>query len=106
MAIDTRFPLRSSAGSIVAALVAGAMLSDPVLAQSPEAKSPTQPPTISDTAAPLTRALTATLKDLPAHKEDEVPWRPATIAYAGADSAPAKLPLRVRTRGTWRLKTC
>jgi len=106
MAISPRSPLRSFCGPIVAVLVAGAMLASPLLAQAPEPKPPAPPPTFFDTETPLTLALTANLKELRGDKEEEVPWRPATIAYAGTDAAPVKVPLRVRTRGIWRLKTC
>jgi hypothetical protein len=107
MAISVRSPFHSLFASLAAVLVAGALLSNPLHAQTPEPKPKAPPPTFFDTEAPLTLALTANLKELRGDKEqEEVPWRPATIAYAGTDAAPVKIPLRVRTRGIWRLKTC
>jgi hypothetical protein len=107
MTSSARSLLRSLIQPFGLVLVASALLSTSVIAQSPEqAKPAPPPPTFFDTEAPLTLALTANLKVLRGDKEQEVPWRPATISYAGSESAPVNVPLRVRTRGIWRLKTC
>lgn len=109
MASHTRFPLRSLVLSLVV-LVTSDLLSNPALAQvaeqpkSPKPSGP--PPTFFDNEAPLTLALTANLKELRGDKEDSVPWRPATISYPRSDSGAMTVPLKVRTRGIWRLKTC
>jgi hypothetical protein len=34
------------------------------------------------------------------------PWRPATITYTGDDGNVVTVPLKARTRGIWRLRTC
>lgn len=92
---------------IAALVLSGVVLSTPMNAQAPgEPKPPAPPPAFFDTETPVTLALTANLKELRGDKSEVVPWRPATIAYAGPDSASVKVPLRVRTRGIWRLKTC
>ena len=106
MARSACYPPRSFF-RMAAVVFAGAVVSGPVIAQTAaQPKPPAPPPTFFDTEAPLTIALTANLKELRRDKAEVVPWRPATIAYAGTDSAPVKVPLKVRTRGIWRLKTC
>jgi hypothetical protein len=59
-----------------------------------------------DSADPLQLTLTANLKQLRKDKSAESPWRAARLSYVGADGAPVSLPLKVRTRGIWRLKNC
>jgi hypothetical protein len=34
------------------------------------------------------------------------PWRPATLSYTGPDTAHGTIPVRLKTRGIWRLKNC
>lgn len=34
------------------------------------------------------------------------PWRPATLSYTGPDTAHGTVPVRLKTRGIWRLKNC
>jgi hypothetical protein len=34
------------------------------------------------------------------------PWRPATLSYTGPDSSHGVVPVRLKTRGIWRLKNC
>lgn len=107
MASSARSPLRSFAVSLVVALIALELVSSSVLAQEPEQpKPPRLPPTFFDTEAPLVLALTANLKELRGDKKEEVPWRPATLTYVGPESAAVTVPLKVRTRGIWRLKSC
>lgn len=57
---------------------------------------------------PLTVTLTVNLKRIRGDKTDNPPWRAATLTYAGTapDTATVTIPLRVKTRGIWRLKTC
>lgn len=52
-----------------------------------------------------TIVLTSNFGRLRRDRGDNPPWRWATISYAG-DSAPVKIPVRVRTRGIWRRKNC
>jgi hypothetical protein len=73
----------------------------------PSKKAKTLPdPPLFRTEAPLAITLTANLKQLKRDKEDQSPWREATIAFVGAGRTPVSLPVRVRTRGVWRLKHC
>lgn len=79
----------------------------PVRAQEPEQpKTPTPPPTFFDSEGPLTFALTANLRELRGDKQPVAPWRSATLSYVSGESTAVTVPLRVRTRGIWRLKTC
>ena len=52
--------------------------------------------------------LTANFKAVKKDKSETAPWHAATIAYADSDAPGGKrvVPLRVRTRGIWRLKNC
>ena len=57
---------------------------------------------------PLTFTLTANYGRLRKDKGQDAPWRWATITYADPDSAGAnvEIPLKVKTRGIWRLREC
>ena len=106
MAVKACCLLRSF-GSLAFFLVASEAIPIPVAAQATEAPKSARPaPTFFDSEAPLALALTANLKELRGDKEEEVPWRSATLSYAGPESAAVTVPLKVRTRGIWRLKTC
>jgi hypothetical protein len=59
-----------------------------------------------DSEAPLTVALTTNIKQIRNDKKDEAPWREATISVAGADGNQTVIPIKVRTRGIWRLNNC
>ena len=107
MAGNAGYPLRSFVLALTVVGAASELVPDRVVAQAVEQpKAPPSPPTFFDTEAPLTVALTANLRELRRDKQDSVPWRPATISYVGAESAAVAVPLKVRTRGIWRLKTC
>ncbi len=58
--------------------------------------------------APLTVTLTVNMKRIRGDKSDNPPWRAATLSYAASapDTGTVKIPLRVKTRGIWRLKNC
>jgi hypothetical protein len=58
--------------------------------------------------APLTATLTTNIKRIRGDKSADAPWRPATFTYSGPapDTATVTVPVRIRTRGIWRLKTC
>ncbi len=59
-------------------------------------------------SAPLEVTLTTNLKSLRRDKGDKAPYHPATLSYADKDAPGGTrlVPLRVRTRGMWRLKNC
>lgn len=55
---------------------------------------------------PLSVTLTANFKALKREKQDGAPNRPATITYVDSAGRTVSVPLRVRTRGIWRLANC
>jgi hypothetical protein len=57
---------------------------------------------------PLTVTLTTNIKRIRGDKSDNPPWRPATLSYAAPapDTGTVTIPIRIRTRGIWRLKNC
>ena len=58
--------------------------------------------------SPIAVTLTTNIKRLRGDRPDKdgnPPWRSATLAYTG-DEGSVTVPVRVRTRGIWRLKNC
>jgi len=57
---------------------------------------------------PLTVTLTTNIKRIRGDKSDTPPWRPATISYTATapDTGTVTIPIRIRTRGIWRLHNC
>ena len=80
------------------------------LAQTPETAAPdtARPVKFFATETPLAVTLTTNIKRLKNDRPDKgkAPWHAATLAYTGSDSALVTVPVRVRTRGIWRLKNC
>jgi hypothetical protein len=62
--------------------------------------------TFFDTLTPLNVTITVNLKQLQGDKGDSVPWRNATFAFSGSDGVARTIPMKMRTRGIWRLKKC
>jgi hypothetical protein len=103
-----------------ALLTAGALLSGMAGAQEPAAQvvatnavgtntSPTKlvpAPAFFEAHNPIEVTLTANLDRLRGDKHANPPWRAATLSYKGPDGNAVTVPLRARTRGIWRLKTC
>jgi hypothetical protein len=59
------------------------------------------------TPDPLEVTLTFNVKRVRGDKGDKPQWHPATLTYTPANgSAPVTLPIRVETRGIWRLHNC
>lgn len=56
--------------------------------------------------APLDVTLTGNLGRLRRDKADGAPWRQGTIQYTETNGGTREVPLRMRTRGIWRLKNC
>lgn len=54
---------------------------------------------------PLSMTLTTNIKQIRKDKGDDAPYRWATLTYDSAGK-PAQMPLKVRTRGIWRLRNC
>ncbi len=114
-------PWRLWAASALLALGAGLCVARPAVAQQqqgttkkPKAAKPDRAP---DDTAPLSKffasdeplpiTLTLNIKRIRGDKDDNAPWRDATITYTppGA-SAPEVLPLKLKTHGIWRLNHC
>lgn len=55
---------------------------------------------------PLSVTLSLNLRQIKRDKSADSPWRDATIRYVDAGGKPVEVPLRVRTRGVWRLNHC
>ncbi len=55
---------------------------------------------------PIEITLTTNIKQIKKDKQADAPWRTATLSYAGEDGKPVTVPVRVKTRGVWRLKHC
>ena len=54
----------------------------------------------------LTLTFTANIRQLRGDRADSVPYRWATMSYAGADGKTVTVPMRAKTHGIWRLKNC
>lgn len=120
-----RFPSRLMRVAVTLMLVAGASA-----AQAQDAgkkpKKPKEPKTAADSLKemgppkpkkmpappmfasekPLELTLTTNIKQIKKDKTADAPWRTATIAYTGEDGKTVTVPVRVKTRGIWRLKHC
>jgi len=104
---------RSIVGRGAALLALGAGTAAPALAQDSASggrgdggKRPHVPAAIYDAESPLAMTFTANLGRLRGDKGDKEPWRAATLSYAGPGGDTVVVPLRARTRGIWRLKSC
>jgi hypothetical protein len=71
----------------------------------PKLKKPKAPPMFTS-EQPLELTLTTNIKQIKKDKTGEAPWRAATISYAGDGGKTVTVPVRVKTRGVWRLKHC
>ncbi len=69
-------------------------------------KKKKSPVTFFDVLTPLDITITVNLKQIQRDKGDSVPWRNATLASVGADGVTKIIPIKMRTRGIWRLKKC
>ncbi len=63
-------------------------------------------PAFFESQDPIEVTLTTNIGNIRGDKGTDPPWRPATLAYRGQDGAPIIVPIKARTRGIWRLKTC
>jgi len=55
---------------------------------------------------PFDITLTLNLKQIKKDKQPNAPWRTAVISYTDSSGKTVRVPLRVKTRGVWRLKHC
>ncbi len=100
--------VRLATCSLVAAMVTVAV-APAVLGQEapPKAVKPPDSPLFKSEAL-FDVTLKMNIKTVKKDKGDKAPWRAATLSYADADAPGGNrvVPLRVRTRGVWRLKNC
>jgi hypothetical protein len=125
MHIETRFthlaPRRALRASLALSLLAGAFAvslvpagaaaqADAVKDAKPKAdKEPTgetQVPALFTTETPLAITFRTNIRQLRRDKQDEAPWRWASVTYQDSAGKSVEVPLRARTRGIWRLKHC
>ena len=104
---------------ILLASLAALILATPVSGQEQQSKKkkkdkepptqvelvPHEPARLFTDEAPLTLTFTANLGRLRRDRDPSPPWREAVITYADS-SATVEVPLKVRTRGIWRLHNC
>ena len=82
-----------------------ALLAQPASSQD-AAKELVPAPAFFESQTPLEVTLTANISQLRGDKNANPPWRPVTLSYKSAEGSAVTVPLRARTRGIWRLKTC
>ena len=123
MPIETRFadpaPRRAVRASLALMLLVAAFMASLVpdraaaqaAAEKPkkEDKEPTgekQVPVLFTSETPLAITFKTNLRQLRRDKQDEAPWRWASVTYQDSAGKTVEVPLRARTRGIWRLKHC
>ena len=87
-----------------ALLATSALLAQPTNTSEPPKLVPA--PAFFESQNPIDVTLTANIGKLRGDKNENRPWRAATLSYRGPDGSDVTVPLRARTRGIWRLKTC
>ena len=55
---------------------------------------------------PVAVTFTTNIRQIRRDKSDKAPWRWGALTYQDSAGKPVQVPLRVRTRGIWRLKNC
>jgi len=110
-------PLRASVFLALALMLVSGVLPAPLAAQDKPAgakkeKKPPKDPTAEKevpaffrSETPLSMTLTTNIKQIRKDKGDDAPYRWATLTYDSAGK-PAQMPLKIRTRGIWRLRNC
>ena len=69
------------------------------------AKKPANP-RLFRSETPFDVTLTLNIKQIKRDKGQDTPWRTATISYADPTGKKITVPIKVKTRGVWRLKHC
>ena len=69
-------------------------------------KEPREPITLYNSLTPLAVTLTTNIGRIRKDKGENAPWREGTISYTGEDGKPVVIPVKLHTRGIWRLKNC
>ncbi|MDB4882520.1 MAG: hypothetical protein JWL95_1286 [Gemmatimonadetes bacterium] len=72
----------------------------------PKPSGEEQVPELFRTDAPLALTFTTNIKQLRRDKTENPPWRWAALSYQDSAKGAVQIPLRVHTRGFWRLKSC
>jgi hypothetical protein len=72
----------------------------------PKALGEKNVPLLFQSESALTLTFTTNLRQLRRDKTETPPWRWASLTYQDSANKPVPVPLRVRTRGFWRLKNC
>jgi hypothetical protein len=74
-----------------------------------EAKQPTgekKVPALFTSETPLALTFTTNIKQIRKDKGEAPPWRWASLSYPDSAGKAVEVPVRIRTRGIWRLKHC
>ena len=74
-----------------------------------EEKQPTgekQVPALFTSEAPIPVAFRTNIRQIRRDKGENPPWRWASLTYQDSAGKSVEVPLRIRTRGIWRLKHC
>jgi hypothetical protein len=116
-----RVAVRASSRAALALLAAGLVGSFPAVpahAQAAAEKKSDKPkeekepkgekkvPTLFTSEKPLAITFRTNMKQIRRDKGAEPPWRWASFTYKDSAGKDVEVPLRIRTRGIWRLKNC
>jgi hypothetical protein len=93
-------------GALFSALAGAQDVATNVVATTAVATKVIPAPAFFESRDPIEVTLTANIGKLRGDKNDDHPWRSATLSYKALDGNAVTVPLRARTRGIWRLKTC
>jgi hypothetical protein len=63
-------------------------------------------PVFFESPDPIEVTLTTNIGTIRGDKGAEPPWRPAELSYKAPEGSVVTVPIKARTRGIWRLKTC
>jgi hypothetical protein len=80
----------------------------PKTASADTVKAPKKPanPRLFRSETPFDVTLTLNMKQIKRDKQQDAPWRTATISYTDSTGKKVSVPIRAKTRGVWRLKHC
>jgi hypothetical protein len=104
--------------TLVAAALLGALAAPRAHAQAAEKakggkpkeeKKPTgekKVPVLFTAETPLAITFTTNIKQIRKDKGENPPWRWASLSYQDSATKTVEVPVRIRTRGIWRLKNC
>jgi len=93
-------------GTLFSALAGGQETPTNVVATNVVPTKVVPAPPFFESDDPVEVTLTANIGALRSDKDSNPPWRAATLTYRWLDGSAVTVPLRARTRGIWRLRTC